>query len=120
VSLPSKLIFTFTNHFLSFISVITHSFPSNGPFIIRALSQSLYFVAKVSAFCSTFPLNCSNSAPDTGTGIFQAPKNPVTFGVFLTIYQLSFVTTIWTKIYPGRIFFFLFTFTPHALTFTTS
>jgi hypothetical protein len=85
-----------------------------------ALSPTLYFDAKVSAFCSTFPTSLSNSSGVTGTGIFPAHKNPVTFGVFLTIYQLSFVTTILTRIYQGRILFFLFTFTPPARTETTS
>ncbi|MDP2396499.1 MAG: hypothetical protein Q8S84_07635 [bacterium] len=80
----------------------------------------MYLVSKVSECSKIFHFNFSNSAQDTGTGIFQAHKNHVTFGVFLTIYQLSFVTFICTNIYQGRIFFFFVTFFPHALTETTS
>jgi hypothetical protein len=88
------LIFNFKIHFLSFISEIIHSFHSKGPFVIVAISQTLYFDEKVSAFFSSIHFNCANSSPETGTGTFQAPRKPVTFGVFLTIYQLSFVTSI--------------------------
>ena len=57
-----------------------------------------WFVEKVSEFFLTVHFNCPNSSLLTGTGIFQAQRNQVTFGVFLTIYQLSLVTTIFTKI----------------------
>jgi hypothetical protein len=120
VSLQSKFIFNLIYHFLSLISLINHSFPSKGHFVIIARSQTLNFVEKVSEFFSSIHFNCKSSSQETGTGTFQAHKNHVTFGVFLTIYQLSFVTTICTKIYHGKIFFFLFTFTQPALTETTS
>jgi len=86
--------FSLTYHFLSFISEIIHSFPSKGHFVMTAISQTLNFVENVSEFFSSIHLSCANSSPETGTGTFQAPRKPVTFGVFLTIYQLSFVTTI--------------------------
>ncbi|MBT3853440.1 hypothetical protein HOF65_05735 [bacterium] len=80
----------------------------------------MYLVSNVSDCSSIFHFNFSNSSHETGTGIFHAHKNHVTFGVFLTIYQLSLVTSICTKIYHGNIFFFLVTFSPQALTDTTS
>jgi len=52
--------------------------------------------------------------------MFQAPKNQVTFGVFLTTYQLSLVTIICTNIYQGKIFAFLTDFVQLALVDTTS
>jgi len=85
-----------------------------------AISQTLYLESNVSAFSSTFHLSCLSSSHETGTGIFHAHRNHVTFGVFLTIYQLSFVTTISTNIYQGRIFFFFFTFSQDAFTDTIS
>jgi hypothetical protein len=91
-----------------------------GHLIIVARSQILYLVSKVSDFSSTFHFNCLSSAHETGTGIFQAHKNQVTFGVFLTIYQLSLVTFICTSIYHGSIFFFFFTFSQFALIDKTS
>jgi hypothetical protein len=84
------------------------------------MSQTLYLVSKVSDCSSIFPFNLANSSHDTGTGIFQAHKNQVTFGVFLTMYQLSLVTFICTKIYQGSIFFFFVTFVHPDLIDTTS
>lgn len=40
VSLHNKLIFNLTIHFLSLTSVITHSFPSNGPLVTKAVSPT--------------------------------------------------------------------------------
>jgi len=70
-------------------------------------------------FCE-YSLKFSSSSPLTGTGTVPAPRNHVTFGVLRTIYQLSFVTTMRTRIYPGNIFFFFLTFTPPARTETES
>jgi hypothetical protein len=88
--------------------------------MIVAISQTLYLLSKVSECSSILPFNFSSSSQETGTGIFHAHKNHVTFGVFLTTYQLSFVTFICTKIYHGSIFFFFVTLFHHALIDTTS
>jgi hypothetical protein len=69
-------------------------FHSNTHDLIIASSHFLKSVEYVFACSSIFHFNFSSSSPDTGTGIFQAHKNQVTLGVFLTIYQLSLFTII--------------------------
>ena len=48
----------------------------------------------VSCIC---PRSFWTSASFRGVGLFVAPKNPVTFGVFLTRYQVSVFIVIWIR-----------------------
>jgi hypothetical protein len=107
---------TLRSPFCLLISTTFPSLPSNGPDPIVTYSPTCISVLYSSLFSSSIPFNCSSSSPRTGTGTVPAPRNPVTFGVFRTIYQLSLVTIMRTRRYPGKIFFLRFTFSPHLRT----
>ena len=112
VSRPRRLIVIFATHLVLLTSVIFPSLHSNGPLLIMANSQTSRSVPISSLFSVRTPLSCSSSSALTGTGTVPAPKKPVTFGVFRTMYQDSLVTIILTRIYHGKIFFLRCIFLP--------
>jgi len=102
-----------------FNSIMIQSLHLNAHSVTFTKSHTLNLVLISFVLFASIVVNLLYSSSVTGTGTVHAPKNQVTLGVLRTIYQLSSVTNIFTRIYPGNTFLFVVTFFHHALIFVT-